>query len=102
MKRFLASAGILVAILATPMSVVHADTATSAPVAGATSTQTAQGTGEDAQSNEGHERGIRIDRDFGRSEPIQFIALGAALTAALVIAYGIGRRHRSTKSQTPQ
>ncbi len=105
MKRFLALGGIAVAVFslsALPVTSARADTQSPAPTASSSTNQPLQQPGEDGNNGEGHERGIRIDRDFGRSEPIQFIVLGAALTAALVIAYGIGRRHRKSNSATPQ
>ncbi len=92
MKKFIAMTGIALTIALSGTLPVHADTGTPAPVVNSTQP------GDDLGNGENREHGIRIDHDFSRSEPIQFVAIGAALTAAIVIAYGIGRRHRKEKS----
>lgn len=47
-----------------------------------------------ADDHEGRERGVRIDRDFDASHPIEWIAIGVALSAAIVLAYVAGKRRR--------
>jgi hypothetical protein len=96
MKKFLAFVGIAGTISLSGVLPAQADTATPTPVV------SSQPGGEDQPQGENREHGIRIDHDFSRSEPIQFVALGAALTAAIVIAYGIGRRHRKDKQAPTQ
>jgi hypothetical protein len=50
-----------------------------------------------AEEHEGRERGVRIDHDFHASHPIEWIAIGVAITAAIVLAYVAGQRSRKKK-----
>lgn len=50
-----------------------------------------------AEDNEGPEHGLRIDHDFHASHPVEWIAIGVAISAAIVLAYVAGKRSRKTK-----
>lgn len=50
-----------------------------------------------AEEHEGRERGVRIDQDFDASHPIEWIAIGIAISAAIVLAYVAGKRSRKKK-----
>ena len=51
-----------------------------------------------APQGEGHEsgeKGERIDREFEASHPLEWVAVGVALSVAIALAYTAGRRRRN-------
>ena len=47
------------------------------------------------ESHESGEKGERIDREFEASHPLEWVAVGVALTVAIALAYTAGRRRRN-------